>query len=287
AIAQPRIDVSVFERGRRHTWNNRGLLKQPDQVSRGAYLASEHFAIMLCAGKALDRYGYPLLVEIHFKSDEDQTSINHAISFFRGLGIRDAVLDTAIEFLSKRQRLNNIYINAELADPNGHFWDQLGDTNRPVHAKALILQLVGLRNPFMCKGCIRSYTTQKNWNDEHLMYPFHCCASLKGVMDGRCANCIWHGYTDCVWQYLQGYMPSNPLEGQLAWSLRGKDNINTPDPAAFIIDSINEQSAPRITSLWPIVQQPDETRAAFNQRMREEKVMIGQLVTRVTNKLSE
>ncbi|KAK2135899.1 hypothetical protein NOF04DRAFT_1268036 [Fusarium oxysporum II5] len=126
AIAQPRIDVSVFERGRRHTWNNRGLLKQPDQVSRGAYLASEHFAIMLCAGKALDRYGYPLLVEIHFKSDEDQTSINHAISFFRGLGIRDAVLDTAIEFLSKRQRLNNIYINAELADPNGHFWINLG-----------------------------------------------------------------------------------------------------------------------------------------------------------------
>lgn len=48
AIAQPRIDVSVFERGRRHTWNNRGLLKQPDQVSRGAYLVSQSLYLTSC-----------------------------------------------------------------------------------------------------------------------------------------------------------------------------------------------------------------------------------------------
>ncbi|KAG5802365.1 hypothetical protein H9Q71_013051 [Fusarium xylarioides] len=60
------------------------------------------------------------------------------------------------------------YINAELADPHGHFWDQFEDANRPVHAKGMILQLVGLRNSVMRKGCIRSYKTQKNWNDEHL-----------------------------------------------------------------------------------------------------------------------
>ncbi|KAF5720622.1 hypothetical protein FMUND_4070 [Fusarium mundagurra] len=85
-----------------------------------------------------------------FRSDEQHTEIEYAVHFFREFGIRHHFLDQAIQTLSKRTRLNSIYINAELADPHGHFWDQLEDANRPVHAKAMILQLVGLRNPSIC-----------------------------------------------------------------------------------------------------------------------------------------
>ena len=216
-------------------------------------------------------------MELVFAGDNGTDQVKHAVEYFRSLGIRDSVLNQAIEALSKRTRLNNIYVLAELAHPCGWIFEQLGD--RPVHAKALIIQLMGIRNPLLCKNCIRSITTQKSFNSEYALYPFHNCMSLKGAMDGCCANCVWHGYTDCQYKYLQGYMPPNPPENQLAWSFRGKDNVNTADPEAYIRDSINPDTAPRVTSEWPIIREPGETKKVFSEREGE---IIGSIKERAT-----
>lgn len=281
-LVETEVSASVFENARPLTWNGRGEIKtNPENVPNEVLILNDFITVAICGGRALDRQNYPLYVELLFQPDHNPTNkarINLAVEMFRTLGQFDSVLTALINRLEKQTRIQLIYTPADLAHPYGWFFHQLADPGKPMRKKAFLISLMGTRNAIMCRRCIRSYTTQKSWNNEHVLWPFHACISLNDAMGCSCSNCVWLGYSDCDWSNLAGYVAQSPNEGTLAYSLKGKMTGNKVDPLGWSEDQLNHDTAPYITGSWPVL--PDRGESAKHREVREDEA-IGRIQRKI------
>ncbi|KAL4721851.1 hypothetical protein ACLX1H_011345 [Fusarium chlamydosporum] len=238
------VSVDIFESGRSSSWRGRGDITEP---SRNTKMILNYVMPVPSGNRGLDRNGFPLYVELVFRQTDDRSPVESAVKMFRALGIKDQVLHNLTDLLATRQTMNQVWIPADLAYPYGWFFNQLGDASHPHRLKGLLINMLGAQNPIMCKGCIRSYTTNKSWNLEQF------------IGDGN-----------CEWADLPGYIPNDPQEGTFGYALQGKKSVGGRDPKGWSLDQLNPDSAPRITLQWPVhPRKPDETQAQYNSRVKE------------------
>jgi hypothetical protein len=273
-LVETEVSASIFEKARPLEWNNHGAVKtNPEEVSNEVLILNDFITIITCGGRALDRYKYPLYVRLSFAPGphaSNKDKINHVIEMFQTLGGQDAVVKQLLDQLKKQPRMQLIYTPADLAHPFGWFFHQLAKPTKPMYKKALLISLMGTRNAIMCRSCIRSYTTNKSWNDEHVLWPFHACISLKDAMGCSCSNCVWRGVADCDWSYLPGYVAKSPNEGTLNYSLKGMMTGNKLDPFGWSEDQLNPNTTPYIASTWPVL--PKRGESADDRTAREDQV---------------
>ena len=194
--------------------------------------------------------GELLYVEVSFKLvTEGESLASSLVSFFYNI-IR---LDAPFRLIIKKYVTvlpNPVYIPAEIAHPEGIFFDNL--VSRPERLKAFFIACHGRQNPLMCKHCIRSYTKSVTSNNEHVLYPFHACLSISGFQDGSCANCVWNADSACEWRFLSNYQPKAVRGGPLDLSLAGHlANSTSSRSNSYFTGVLNRQSCPRITNKWP------------------------------------
>ncbi|KAH7147255.1 hypothetical protein DER46DRAFT_629412 [Fusarium sp. MPI-SDFR-AT-0072] len=266
AITKCNISEEEFLPGVDHQWRKRGGI----QITAKAFEESvshmtifNSFDVWICAGKALDRMQYPLYVELAHCPPPNHTKVTNqsALSFWVKIlslsGSTDAALSDQLDKCLRRQ-LQPIYIPAEFAHYQGWFFHELvGSMPR---LKALLISSFGIRNPKMCRNCIISYLLTTSWNDEHILWPFHCCISIKGFQSGQCSNCVWNTKSNCDWRSLSVYQADKPRSGLLEAPLLGKDNLPqsgsalpADKPREVSEDQLNPRLCPRITSQWPLV----------------------------------
>ncbi|KAM0368124.1 hypothetical protein ACHAPY_011589 [Fusarium culmorum] len=263
---QTEVDSAIFENGRSSSWRGRGDILEP---SRSMKEILNWVKPVPSGSRGLDRDGFPLYVELVFRSGQDMTPVQGAVEMVRRLGISDKVLQNLVNILSSKSTMNQVWIPADLSHPHGWFFSQLGDITHPHRLKGLLINLMGSQNAIMCKACIRSVTTNISWNLEHYMYPFHACKSLAGVTDGKCGCCVWKGDVNCEWTELPSYIPTDPKEGTLGYSLQGHNSVGKVDPKGWSLDQMNPQSAPRLAFNWPVLRLPGESTRRYNSRVNE------------------
>ncbi|SCV59859.1 uncharacterized protein FFFS_14428 [Fusarium fujikuroi] len=263
AVAKCRIHESDFLPGVDHRWRSRGGIQIGAEDFKNSIthmLIFNSFDVWIYAGTALDHMQYPLYVELsHCPAPGSSKPTEKMLAV---TGQSDAALTDQLAKCARRQ-LQPMYIPAEFAHYQGWFFFEL--VKSKPRLKALLISSFGIRNPKMCRNCIDSYLSTTSWNDEHILWPFHCCISIKGFQSGQCSNCVWNVKADCDWRHLSVYQADEPRSGLLEAPLLGKDGVaqagssqQTEGSRQMSVGQLNPQSSPRITDQWPVMPWDDE-----------------------------
>ena len=124
--------------------------------------------------------GEPLYVELGFKPlarSEDKSPAHSLVSFFDNIMRLDAPFRSIIQKYATVAP-NPVYIPAEIAHPDGTFFENL--ISRTERLKAFFIACHGRQNPLIYRHCIRSYIKSVTSNNEHILYPFYACLSIPG-----------------------------------------------------------------------------------------------------------
>lgn len=266
-LVEDEVSADHFENARSSSWKQRGeITRDPTNIHKAIL---QHVKPVHCGGRALDRKGNPLYVELVFRGNDDPAQvIQSAVNMCRSLGSTDGTLNDMITTLGRQTTLNQVYIPADLSHPYGLFFKHLANGSHINRLKGLIINLVGGQNAIMCTACIKSYLSNVTVEKEHFMFPFHACKSISGMANGACGCCVWRGEGTCEWSTLRGYVATHANEGTPTWRLGGRATLGSEDPQGYNKDQLNRESAPRLTHNWPVLRKPGENAEEYDKRVK-------------------
>ncbi|KAF5227010.1 hypothetical protein FAUST_12051, partial [Fusarium austroamericanum] len=100
---QTEVDSAIFENGRSSSWRGRGDILEP---SRSMKEILNWVKPVPSGSRGLDRDGFPLYVELVFRSGQGMTPVQGAVEMVRRLGISDKVLQSLVNLLSSKSTMN-------------------------------------------------------------------------------------------------------------------------------------------------------------------------------------
>lgn len=268
-LVENQVSATHFEKGRGPSWKKRGDTSIPSPLHQEIL---NYIKPVICGGRALDRKGNPLYVELVFRGDDQAAQILNAIKMCRAFSSKDRTLGKLVRALEQAPHLNQVYTVADLSHPHGKFFEDLASAQHINHLKGLLINMIGGQNAIMCTACIKSYMTNITMEKEHFLYPFHACKSITGIidghLDGQCGCCVWRGEGHCEWATIKGYVATSANEGTPTWRLGGATTFDQEDPQGWSKDQLNRVSAPRLTFDWPVIRKPSESADAYDKRVK-------------------
>ena len=255
-LIEDEVSADHFDNARSSSWKGRGEITRAPTPIHQAIL--QHVKPVHCGGRALDRKGNPLYVELVFRGNDDLTQvIQSAVNMCRSLGSTDKTLNNMIKAVGRQNTLNQVYIPADFSHPHGIFFQHLANTSHINRLKGLIINMIGGQNAIMCTACIKSYLSNVTVEKEHFMHPFHACKSISEFANGA-----------CEWSTIRGYVATHANEGTPTWRLGGRATLGSEDPRGYSKDQLNRESAPRLTYNWPVLRKPGESAEEYDKRVK-------------------